>query len=153
MIARLHFIYTLAPDRDEVVATDRRGHRPLRRDHRDRQADIKRVLAYSTISQIGYMMLGVGVGAFSAGIFHLMTHAFFKGLLFLCSGSVIHGLQGEQDMNKMGALEGKLPITYADDAYRDARDQRDTAVLRLFLQDLSSKAPMLAVISGSGSSE
>ena len=77
------------------------------------QADIKRVLAYSTISQIGYMMLGVGVGAFSAGIFHLMTHAFFKGLLFLCSGSVIHALHGEQDMNKMGALKGKLPITYA----------------------------------------
>ena len=77
------------------------------------QSDIKRVLAYSTISQIGYMMLGVGTGAFAAGIFHLMTHAFFKGLLFLCSGAVIHSLEGEQDMNKMGGLRHHLPITYA----------------------------------------
>jgi NADH-quinone oxidoreductase subunit L len=76
------------------------------------QPDIKRVLAYSTISQIGYMMLGVGVGAFSAGIFHLMTHAFFKSLLFLCSGSVIHVLNGEQDMNRMGALRHRMPITW-----------------------------------------
>jgi len=71
------------------------------------------VLAYSTISQLGYMFLGVGVGAFSAGIFHLMTHAFFKGLLFLCAGSVMHALGGEQDMNKMGGLWTKVPITYA----------------------------------------
>jgi NADH-quinone oxidoreductase subunit L len=77
------------------------------------QSDIKRVLAYSTISQIGYMMVGVGVGAFAAGIFHLMTHAFFKGLLFLCAGSVMHALEGEQDMNRMGGLRRKLPITYA----------------------------------------
>src|SRR6266478_2697778 len=77
------------------------------------QSDIKRVLAYSTVSQLGYMFLACGVGAYAAGIFHLMTHAFFKGLLFLCSGSVIHALHGEQDMNKMGALRGKLPITYA----------------------------------------
>ena len=75
------------------------------------QPDIKRVLAYSTISQLGYMFLAVGVGAFSAGIFHLMTHAFFKALLFLCAGSVIHGMSGEQDMNKMGALASKMPIT------------------------------------------
>src|SRR5229473_1329641 len=76
------------------------------------QSDIKRVLAYSTISQIGYMVVGVGVGAFAAGIFHLMTHAFFKGLLFLCAGSIMHALEGEQDMNRMGGLRRKLPITY-----------------------------------------
>jgi len=68
------------------------------------QNDIKRVLAYSTVSQLGYMFLACGVGAFTAGVFHLMTHAFFKALLFLGSGSVIHSLSGEQDMRKMGAL-------------------------------------------------
>jgi len=75
------------------------------------QNDIKRVLAYSTISQLGYMFLALGVGAFTAGIFHLMTHAFFKALLFLGSGSVIHALSGEQDMRKMGALWTKIPTT------------------------------------------
>ena len=77
------------------------------------QYDIKRVLAYSTISQLGYMFLAVGVGAFSAGIFHLMTHAFFKGLLFLGAGSVMHALAGELDIRKMGALRKKMPVTYA----------------------------------------
>lgn len=76
------------------------------------QNDIKRVIAYSTISQLGYMFLGLGVGAFAAGIFHLTTHAFFKGLLFLASGSVIHALSGEQDMRKMGGLKSKLKITH-----------------------------------------
>jgi NADH-quinone oxidoreductase subunit L len=76
------------------------------------QTDIKRVLAYSTISQIGYMFIGLGVGAFSAGVFHLMTHAFFKSLLFLASGSVIHALSGEQDMRRMGGLRGRIPRTY-----------------------------------------
>ncbi len=76
------------------------------------QNDIKRVIAYSTISQLGYMFLALGVGAFSAGIFHLTTHAFFKGLLFLASGSVIHALSGEQDMRKMGALKSKIKITH-----------------------------------------
>jgi len=77
------------------------------------QNDIKRVIAYSTISQLGYMFLGLGVGAFAAGIFHLTTHAFFKGLLFLASGSVIHALSGEQDMRKMGSLKSKIKVTYA----------------------------------------
>jgi NADH-quinone oxidoreductase subunit L len=76
------------------------------------QNDIKRVLAYSTVSQLGYMFLACGVGAFAAGIFHLATHAFFKALLFLCSGSVIHGMSGEQDMRKMGGLRTKMPITH-----------------------------------------
>ncbi|HLB25991.1 MAG TPA: proton-conducting transporter membrane subunit, partial [Nitrospirota bacterium] len=72
----------------------------------------KRVVAYSTISQLGYMFVACGVGAYAAGIFHLMTHAFFKGLLFLGAGSVIHALSGEQDMRKMGGLAGKIKWTY-----------------------------------------
>ncbi|HET6898880.1 MAG TPA: NADH-quinone oxidoreductase subunit L, partial [Vicinamibacteria bacterium] len=76
------------------------------------QNDIKRVLAYSTVSQLGYMFLACGVGAFAAGVFHLMTHAFFKALLFLGSGSVIHAMSGEQDMRNMGGLKAKLPWTH-----------------------------------------
>ena len=76
------------------------------------QTDIKKVLAYSTVSQLGYMFMACGVGAFSAGIFHLMTHAFFKGLLFLAAGSVIHAVGGEQDMRKMGGLREKIPWTF-----------------------------------------
>jgi len=76
------------------------------------QNDIKRVLAYSTVSQLGYMFLAMGVGAYASGIFHLYTHAFFKALLFLGSGAVIHALAGEQDMRKMGGLKKELPITY-----------------------------------------
>src|SRR6188474_1914094 len=77
------------------------------------QTDIKRVLAYSTLSQLGYMFAGLGVGAFTAAIFHLMTHGFFKGLLFLGSGSVIHAVHDEQDMNKMGGLWRRIPWTHA----------------------------------------
>ncbi len=76
------------------------------------QTDIKKVLAYSTVSQLGYMFMACGVGAFSAGVFHLMTHAFFKGLLFLAAGSVIHGIGGEQDMRKMGGLRKYMPVTF-----------------------------------------
>jgi NADH-quinone oxidoreductase subunit L len=76
------------------------------------QNDIKKVLAYSTISQIGYMFIGCGVGAYSAGMFHLVTHAFFKSLLFLAAGSVIHALSGEQDMRRMGGLKKHLPVTF-----------------------------------------
>jgi NADH-quinone oxidoreductase subunit L len=76
------------------------------------QTDIKKVLAYSTVSQLGYMFLACGVGAYSAGIFHLMTHAFFKGLLFLAAGSVIHAMGGEQDMWRMGGLRKKIPVTF-----------------------------------------
>jgi NADH-quinone oxidoreductase subunit L len=76
------------------------------------QNDIKRVLAYSTVSQLGYMFLAMGVGAYASGIFHLYTHAFFKALLFLGSGAVIHALAGEQDLRRMGGLKGELPVTY-----------------------------------------
>ena len=77
------------------------------------QNDIKRVVAYSTCSQLGYMFVACGVGAYAAGIFHLFTHAFFKALLFLGAGSVIRAMHHEQDMRKMGGLAGKLPITFA----------------------------------------
>ena len=76
------------------------------------QNDIKKVFAYSTVSQLGYMFVGVGCGAFSAGIYHLMTHAFFKALLFLGAGAVIHSLSGEQDMRQMGGLRAKIPWTF-----------------------------------------
>src|SRR5438552_4404793 len=76
------------------------------------QNDIKKVFAYSTVSQLGYMFIGIGTGAFSTGIYHLMTHAFFKALLFLGAGSVIHALEGEQDMRHMGGLRKKIPITF-----------------------------------------
>jgi NADH-quinone oxidoreductase subunit L len=76
------------------------------------QNDIKRVLAYSTVSQLGYMFLAMGVGAYAAGVFHLMTHAFFKALLFLCSGSVIHAMAGQQDMRHMGGLKKYMPVTF-----------------------------------------
>src|SRR4029077_11825435 len=76
------------------------------------QTDIKRVLAYSTVSQLGYMFLACGVGAYWVAVFHLFTHAFFKALLFLCSGSVIHAMGGEQDMRRMGGLKDKIPITH-----------------------------------------
>src|SRR5205814_3780184 len=74
--------------------------------------DIKRVIAYSTMSQIGYMFLGVGIGAYANGMFHLMTHAFFKALLFMAAGIVIHSLAAEQDMRKMGGLRKYMPLTY-----------------------------------------
>jgi NADH-quinone oxidoreductase subunit L len=112
MIVRLNFLYVLSPSAMTVVAVVGAVTSFFAATVAIVQPDIKRVLAYSTISQIGYMMLAVGVGAFAAGIFHLMTHAFFKSLLFLCAGSVIHALAGEQDMNRMGGLRRQMPITW-----------------------------------------
>jgi NADH-quinone oxidoreductase subunit L len=111
MVARMNFLYQLAPRALEVVAIVGALTAIFAATMGLVQNDIKKVLAYSTISQLGYMFLALGVGAFAAGIFHLMTHAFFKALLFLGSGSVIHALSGEQDMRKMGALWGKIPAT------------------------------------------
>jgi NADH-quinone oxidoreductase subunit L len=111
MVARSHVLYALAPVSAEFVATIGGLTAIFAASIGLVQNDIKRVLAYSTVSQLGYMFLGAGVGASLAAIFHLMTHAFFKGLLFLASGSVIHALSGEQDMRKMGALRSHLPIT------------------------------------------
>ena len=112
MVARSNFIYQMAPQAMTVVAVIGAVTAFFAASIGLVQNDIKRVLAYSTVSQLGYMFLALGVGAFAAGIFHLMTHAFFKALLFLGSGSVIHALHHEQDMRKMGALKNKIPVTF-----------------------------------------
>jgi NADH-quinone oxidoreductase subunit L len=111
MVARANAIYQLAPSVLVVVAVIGAVTAIFAASMGMVQNDIKRVLAYSTISQLGYMFLACGVGAFAAGIFHLSTHAYFKALLFLGSGAVIHALAGEQDIRKMGGLWSKLPIT------------------------------------------
>jgi NADH-quinone oxidoreductase subunit L len=112
MVARCNILYSLAPLSMGVVAVIGALTALFTASIAMVTNDIKRVLAYSTISQLGYMFLACGVGAFTAGIFHLMTHAFFKALLFLCAGSVMHALSGELDMRKMGSLRSHLPITY-----------------------------------------
>jgi len=113
MIARLSNVFVLAPFTMNLIAIVGAITALMAATIAITQTDIKRVLAYSTVSQLGYMFLAMGVGAFSAGIFHVMTHAFFKALLFLCSGSVIHAMHHEQDMLKMGGLKKKLPVTHA----------------------------------------
>ena len=112
MVARCAALYVMAPVSMEVVAVVGCVTAIYAASIGLMQNDIKRVLAYSTISQLGYMFLACGVGAFAAGIFHLVTHAFFKALLFLGAGSVMHGMAGELDMRKMGALKSKMPWTY-----------------------------------------
>lgn len=112
MIARTHDLYLMAPDALMVVAVIGAATAFFAATIGLAQNDIKRVLAYSTVSQLGYMFLACGVASFAAGIFHLMTHAFFKALLFLGAGSVIHAMSAEQDMRKMGGLKKYLPITY-----------------------------------------
>ncbi|MED6340633.1 MAG: NADH-quinone oxidoreductase subunit L [SAR324 cluster bacterium] len=112
MVARLSHLFVLAPFTMNVIAVVGTVTALLAATVAITQTDIKRVLAYSTVSQLGYMFLAMGVGAFGAGVFHVMTHAFFKALLFLGSGSVILAVHHEQDMRKMGALKNKLPITY-----------------------------------------
>jgi NADH-quinone oxidoreductase subunit L len=113
MVARSHAIFERAPSALMVVAIIGALTAFFAATIGIAQTDIKKVLAYSTISQLGYMFLACGVAAFFAGIFHLMTHAFFKGLLFLAAGSVIHAVGGEQDMRKMGGLWRKIPWTWA----------------------------------------
>jgi NADH-quinone oxidoreductase subunit L len=112
MIARTHFLYDRSPFALTIVAVVGAATALFAATIGLVQNDIKRVLAYSTVSQLGYMFLGCGVAAYSAAIFHLMTHAFFKALLFLAAGSVIHSLGGEQDMRKMGGLRKHLPVTF-----------------------------------------
>jgi NADH-quinone oxidoreductase subunit L len=111
MVARMNAIYQLAPIAMDVVAIVGATTAIFAASMALVQNDIKKVLAYSTISQLGYMFLALGVGAFAAGVFHLMTHAFFKALLFLGAGSVIHALSGEQDLRKMGGLWNTVPAT------------------------------------------
>ncbi|MCX6310535.1 MAG: NADH-quinone oxidoreductase subunit L [Bacteroidetes bacterium] len=112
MIARSAVIFVNAPVASEVVAIVGVCTALFAATIGLFQNDIKKVLAYSTVSQLGYMFLGLGVGAFTGGVFHVMTHAFFKALLFLGAGSVIHAMSGEQDIRKMGGLKKALPITH-----------------------------------------
>ena len=112
MIARTHVLFDHSPFALGVVATVGAATAIFAATIGLVQNDIKRVLAYSTISQLGYMFLGCGVAAYSAAIFHLVTHAFFKALLFLAAGSVIHSMGGEQDLRRMGGLWNKIPITF-----------------------------------------
>ncbi|MBB5065756.1 NADH-quinone oxidoreductase subunit L [Granulicella mallensis] len=112
MVARCHVLFDKSPTALMVVAVIGAATALMAATIGMVQHDIKRVLAYSTVSQLGYMFLACGVGAYSAAIFHLMTHAFFKALLFLAAGSVIHALSGEQDMRVMGGLWRKIPVTF-----------------------------------------
>jgi NADH-quinone oxidoreductase subunit L len=112
MVARSSALYQLTPHTSTIVASIGAFTAILAASIALVQNDIKRVLAYSTVSQLGYMFLALGVGAYWVAVFHLFTHAFFKALLFLGSGSVIHALGGEQDMRHMGALKNKIPVTH-----------------------------------------
>jgi NADH-quinone oxidoreductase subunit L len=112
MVARCHVLFDRSPYALGVVAIIGAATAIFAACIGMVQHDIKRVLAYSTVSQLGYMFLACGVGAYTAGIFHLLTHAFFKALLFLAAGSVIHALSGEQDMRKMGGLRKRIPVTF-----------------------------------------
>ena len=112
MVARCSVLFALAPTSMTVVAIVGGATAFYAATIGMTQFDIKRVLAYSTISQLGYMFMACGVGAFASGIFHLMTHAFFKALLFLAVGSVMHAMSGELDMRKMGGLRRQLPHTH-----------------------------------------
>lgn len=113
LVARCHVLYALAPFSMYLIATIGAVTAVFAGSMAMVQYDIKRIIAYSTMSQLGYMFLAVGIGMFSLGMFHLMTHAFFKALLFLGAGSVIHGLNDEQDIRKMGGLGRIMPITHA----------------------------------------
>jgi len=112
MVARSNVLYSMSELSQNVVAIVGLATAILAATIAMKQNDIKKVLAYSTVSQLGYMFLALGVGAYSAGVFHVMTHAFFKALLFLGAGSVIHAMGGEQDIRKMGGLSSKLKTTY-----------------------------------------
>jgi NADH-quinone oxidoreductase subunit L len=112
MVARAHVLFNMAPAALTVVAVIGAATAIFAASIGMVQHDIKRVLAYSTVSQLGYMFLACGVAAYSAAIFHLVTHAFFKALLFLAAGSVIHALSGEQDMRNMGGLKKRIPVTF-----------------------------------------
>ena len=112
MIARSNILFSLAPDTMEVIAIVGLATAAFAALIALTQTDIKKVLAYSTVSQLGYMFLGLGVGAYTGAFFHVLTHAFFKALLFLGAGSVIHAMGNEQDMRKMGGLKGKIKVTF-----------------------------------------
>ena len=139
MIARSHAIFNLAPHALEIVAIIGCLTAIFAATMGLAQTDIKRVLAYSTVSQLGYMVLACGVAAYAAGIFHLMTHAFFKALLFLGAGSVIHAIGGEQDMRRMGGLRTEDPCHVLGGHDRHLCDCRLPAVRRLLQQRRNSR--------------
>jgi NADH-quinone oxidoreductase subunit L len=113
MICRAHFLYSLAPETLHIIAIVGAATALFAATIGVMQNDIKKVLAYSTVSQLGLMFMALGFGAYSSGVFHVMTHAFFKACLFLGSGSVIHAMGGEQDIRKMGGLRKYMPVTFA----------------------------------------
>ncbi len=131
MIARASFLYSHTPLALNVVALIGLFTAVFAATIGLTQNDIKKVFAYSTVSQLGYMFLGLGVGAYSTGIFHVMTHAFFKALLFLGAGSVIHGLSGEQDLRHMGGLRKYMPMTCWTLCIAEPGDFRHSTVFRL----------------------
>ena len=112
MVARSNVLFSLSPITMEIIAVTGLATAVFAALIALSQTDIKKVLAYSTVSQLGYMFLGLGVGAYTGAFFHVLTHAFFKALLFLGAGSVIHAMSNEQDMRRMGGLKGKLKITF-----------------------------------------
>lgn len=112
MVVRSNVLFVLSPDASELVAIVGLATAFFAATIGLKQNDIKKVLAYSTVSQLGYMFVALGVGAYDTALFHVITHAFFKALLFLGAGSVIHAMSGEQDIRRMGGLKGKLPITH-----------------------------------------
>ncbi|MCZ0211512.1 proton-conducting transporter membrane subunit, partial [Streptomyces sp. UMAF16] len=112
MIARSNVLYSMSAVTENIIAIIGVATALLAATIAIKQNDIKKVLAYSTVSQLGYMFLGLGVGAYSGAVFHVMTHAFFKALLFLGAGSVIHAMGNEQDIRKMGGLRKYMPVTH-----------------------------------------
>ncbi len=131
MVARSNALFILAPTSMKTVAIVGALTAIFAASIGLVQNDIKRVLAYSTVSQLGYMFLALGVGAFAAGVFHVFTHAFFKALLFLGAGSVIHSMSGEQDMRNMGDLGHRIPDYLLDHAGRHPGDRRHSALRRI----------------------
>src|SRR5437588_5031375 len=112
LIARMHPLFERAPAAQDVGAIIGAATLLIAGTTALAQTDIKRVIAYSTMSQIGYMIMGVSIGAYAAGLFHLMTHAFFKALLFMAAGSLIAAMAGEQSLNRMGGFRRAMPFTY-----------------------------------------
>ena len=144
MVARLNFLFSMSPFTMGVIALVGGLTALFAATIGIAQNDIKKVLAYSTVSQLGYMFAALGVGAYAAGVFHLMTHAFFKACLFLGSGSVIHAMGGEQDMRKMGGLRHKHADHVLDLRRRDLRALRHIPVRRFLFQGRDHLAGVLA---------
>ncbi len=140
MVARSNALFLLAPTSMKTVAIVGALTAIFAASIGLVQNDIKRVLAYSTVSQLGYMFLALGVGAFAAGVFHVFTHAFFKALLFLGAGSVIHAMSGEQDMRNMGALRDRIPKTYWTMFIATLGNRRHPSIRRILLERRDSLA-------------